>query len=172
MIHVRVFFIPIPPKPQPLKPQIHSNTPMLNSSLFSSATCEWCTPKDLFKELDQEFHFTLDPCSTDENHLCPTYFTAQQDGLAQDWGTHTVYCNPPYGREIHQWVRKCAEHRGLAVMLIPARTDTTWFHSYIYKNPRVEIRFLKGRLHFNDSKHPAPFPSMIVVFRPKDQVRN
>ena len=133
--------------------------------MFSSATPEWATPQDLFDALDAEFHFTLDPCSTDENAKCAKHYTKAQDGLAQDWTGERVFCNPPYGREMPKWIEKCYQHKlggGIAVMLIPARTDTKAFHEYIYG--KAEIRFIKGRLKFGGSKNSAPFPSMIVVF--------
>lgn len=139
----------------------------INSGLFSSNTNEWATPQKVFDELDAEFHFDLDPCSTHENAKCKRHFTIEDDGLAQDWGGAKVFCNPPYGREIGTWVRKCYEEsrkpNTLVVMLIPSRTDTLWFHTWIYHKAR-EIRFIRGRLHFNESKQGAPFPSMIVVF--------
>lgn len=137
----------------------------MNEALFSSATEEWETPRAFFDALDAEFHFTLDPCSTDENAKCPKHYTKAQDGLAQDWTGETVWCNPPYGREMPKWIRKCAEHGargGVAVMLIPARTDTRAFHDYIYH--RAEIRFIRGRLKFGQAKNSAPFPSMVVIF--------
>lgn len=140
---------------------------MINEGLFTSNTNEWATPLAFFDALDKEFHFDLDPCATDENHKCPRYFTREQNGLAQDWGGARVFCNPPYGRQIGEWVKKCAEESSkpdtLCVMLIPARTDTAYFHDYIYHKAR-EIRFIRGRLHFNESKAGAPFPSMVVVF--------
>lgn len=140
---------------------------MINEGLFTSNTNEWATPIAFFDALDKEFHFDLDPCATDENHKCPRYFTREQNGLAQDWGGARVFCNPPYGRHIGEWVKKCAEESRkpdtLCVMLIPARTDTAYFHDYIYNKAR-EIRFIRGRLHFNESKAGAPFPSMVVVF--------
>ena len=131
--------------------------------MFSSKTNEWATPQTLFDELDREFHFTLDPCATPENAKCKKYYTQADDGLAQDWSGETVFCNPPYGREIPKWVEKAATAKATVVMLIPARTDTTYFHEHIYG--KAEIRFLKGRVKFGDSKTGAPFPSMIVVFR-------
>ena len=141
---------------------------MNTSVLFSSATDQWATPKHFFDKLNEEFHFTLDPCADEFNHKCDKYFTKEQDGLIQDWSNEFVFCNPPYGRETQNWVRKCfmEVHEGgcpLAVMLIPARTDTRWFHDYIYK--KAEIRFVKGRLKFGDSANSAPFPSMVVIFR-------
>lgn len=140
---------------------------MINQGLFSSNTNEWATPRKFFDELNAEFHFTLDPCCTHENAKCEKHFTLEDDGLNQNWGGYKVFCNPPYGREIAAWVRKCYEESRkpdtLVVMLIPARTDTAYFHQWIYHKAK-EIRFIRGRLHFNDSKHGAPFPSMVVVF--------
>lgn len=137
---------------------------MLTSGLTSSNTDEWATPQDLFDTLDATFHFTLDPCATPENAKCAKFYTKDQDGLKQDWGGEVIWRNPPYGREIGKWIQKCAEHRGVAVMLIPARTDTRWWHSYIDKNQDAHIYFIKGRLKFGDGKNPAPFPSAIVVY--------
>lgn len=138
---------------------------MLNESLFSSKKMNWGTPQKLFDTLNDEFHFTLDPCADDFNHKCEKYYTEVDDGLSKDWGTETVFCNPPYGREIAKWVKKCSEHRGLAVMLIPARTDTRWFHEYIWMQDNVSVAFLPGRVKFEGAKNSAPFPSMIVTFR-------
>ena len=137
---------------------------MINPALFSSERMDWATPQDLFDDLDLEFGFTLDPCTDASNNKCQRYFTKEQNGLAQDWTGERVFCNPPYGRWIGLWVKKCAEHGGLAVMLIPARTDTRWFHEYIYRKPNVEIRFLRGRLKFEGAANAAPFPSMVVIF--------
>ena len=138
----------------------------MNRSLFTSKTDNWATPSAFFAELDREFGFTLDPCASLENHKCAKYFTKSDNGLLQDWGGERVFCNPPYGRAITDWVQKChqeAKKPGtLVVALIPARTDTAYFHEYIYHKAR-EIRFIRGRLHFNDAG-PAPFPSMLVVF--------
>lgn len=138
----------------------------MNDVLFSSKSMEWETPQDLFDKLNEEFNFTLDPCATKKNAKCNLYFTEKENGLLQDWQGFTVFCNPPYGRAIKDWVKKCYEQslkpETTVVMLIPARTDTQWFHNYIYG--QAEIRFLKGRLKFGDSKNSAPFPSMIVVF--------
>lgn len=139
---------------------------MLTAGLFSSNTDEWATPIAFFNQLDAEFHFTLDPCATSENAKCEHYFTKEDNGLLQDWGGARVFCNPPYGREISKWVKKCYEESkkgALVVLLIPARTDTAYFHDFIYHKAR-EIRFIRGRLHFNESKQGAPFPSMVVIF--------
>ena len=135
--------------------------------MFSSETDLWSTPQDFFDELNAEFHFTLDPCATRENAKCARFFTVEDDGLKQDWQGETVFCNPPYGREIGKWVKKCYEESKkpgtTVVMLIPARTDTSYFHDYIYGKAR-EIRFIRGRLKFGDATNSAPFPSMVVVF--------
>lgn len=139
----------------------------MNRTLFSSNTNEWATPSDFFKELDREFHFDLDPCATSENAKCVSFYTVENNGLTKNWGGRRVFCNPPYGRQIGKWVKKCYEEARkpdtLVVMLIPARTDTTYFHDYIYHKAK-EIRFIRGRLHFNGSKQAAPFPSMVVIF--------
>lgn len=133
---------------------------------FSSKSDEWSTPQNIFDELDQEFGFTLDPCATDNNHKCEVYFTKEQNGLVKDWRGHRVFCNPPYSK-IGKWTEKCyregQKDNTLVVMLIPSRTDTKYFHDFIYN--RSEIRFIKGRLRFGDSENNAPFPSMIVIFR-------
>lgn len=145
----------------------------MNDSLFSSKTVEWETPQMLFDELNAEFSFTLDPCSTDENAKCAKHYTKEQDGLKQDWTGEVIYCNPPYGREMPKWIKKCYEHfknGGVAVMLIPARTDTKAFHEYIYG--KAELRFIKGRLHFGNSKNSAPFPSMIVIYKHERSLNN
>lgn len=141
----------------------------MNDVHFISKTCEWATPQDLFDELDAEFHFTLDPCSTHDNAKCVKHYTKEDDGLTKDWSGEVVFCNPPYGRVMPKWIEKCAveSQKGAAcVMLIPARTDTRAFHEWIYG--KAEIRFIKGRLKFGGSKNSAPFPSMIVVFKCKE----
>lgn len=137
----------------------------INAVMFSSATDEWETPQYVFDQLNDEFHFSLDACATRENAKCSRYYTRDQDGLSQSWDG-VVWCNPPYGRKIYRWVQKASEsakNGAEVVMLLPARTDTQWFHDYIYRH--AEIRFLKGRLKFGKSKNSAPFPSMIAIFR-------
>ena len=135
--------------------------------MFSSKSNEWATPQDFFDQLDKEFGFTLDPCSTHENAKCHLHYTKDDDGLEKDWGGQVVSCNPPYGRELKQWVKKCHDEgkKTTVVMLIPARTDTSYFHDYIYN--KAEIRFIRGRLKFGDVGKPAPFPSMVVIYRAK-----
>ena len=138
--------------------------------MFSSATDNWSTPQDFFDKLNDEFHFTLDVCADENNHKCEHYYTKEIDGLSRPW-IGTVWCNPPYGRKIGEWVRRAhfSSHIGSAtvVMLLPARTDTRWFHDYIYNKSNTEIRFIKGRLKFGGCKNSAPFPSMVVIFRSK-----
>lgn len=137
---------------------------MNNKGMFTSSTPEWSTPLQLFNELNEEFDFKLDVCATKENAKCSNYFTEEDDGLKQPWGGYGwKWMNPPYGREIGLWVKRASEYRG-TVCLLPARTDTRWFHDYIYNKSNVEIRFIKGRIKFGDSKNSAPFPSMIVIF--------
>lgn len=139
---------------------------MNNELMFSSKTDLWSTPNDFFDKLNDEFHFTLDPCSTHENAKCYKHFTEEENGLLQDWGNEVVFCNPPYGRQIKDWVKKSYEEsqkgNTTVVMLIPARTDTIYFHEHIYH--KAEIRFIKGRLKFGNAKNSAPFPSMVVIF--------
>ncbi len=144
----------------------------MNSALLSSKKMDWCTPKDFFDKLDAEFHFALDAAATDKSAKCPQYFTPETDGLSQSWNIGgAVFCNPPYGREIGKWVEKAyKEHLAgvpTIVLLIPARTDTQYFHEYIYG--KAEIRFVRGRLRFEDEDgtkaDAAPFPSMVVIYR-------
>lgn len=124
--------------------------------VFLHKSDHWQTPEDFYALLDSEFHFTLDPC--------PLY--SLHDGLTLSWEGHTVFCNPPYS-DIRPWVMKAYKellsHNVTTVLLLPARTDTQWFHDLIL--PRCEIRFIRGRLRFGGSKQNAPFPSMICIFR-------
>jgi len=135
---------------------------------FSSKTCEWSTPQDLFNDLNSVFEFRTDLCATPENAKCEDYFTKRDNGLARLW-SGSCWLNPPYGREIGAWVRKAAESAidgwATVVCLLPARTDTAWWHDYVI--PFGEITFLRGRLRFGGAKNSAPFPSAIVVFRPR-----
>jgi phage N-6-adenine-methyltransferase len=130
---------------------------------FMSKTDLWATPRDVFDKLHTEFNFELDVCASPENAKCPRFYTKEIDGLSQQWASRN-WMNPPYGRVITEWVKKASENP-LTVCLLPARTDTRWFHNYILG--KAEIRFLKGRLKFGDGKSPAPFPSMIVIFKEK-----
>jgi phage N-6-adenine-methyltransferase len=132
---------------------------------FSSKSNEWETPQSLFDELNAKYNFTLDPCSTHENAKCKKHFTMEEDGLKQSWAGEVVFMNPPYGSEIKHWIKKAYEESllgGVIVCLIPARTDTKYWHKYIF--PYANIEFLEGRLKFGESKNSAPFPSAIVIF--------
>lgn len=137
--------------------------------MFSSQSDMWETPQDLFDKLNEEFHFNLDVCAIASNAKCAAFYSPEQNGLIQPWYGR-CWCNPPYGRQVGKWVKKAYDTAyidgNLVVMLLPARTDTKWFHEYIYG--KAEIRFLKGRLKFGSSKNSAPFPSMIVIFEPKE----
>lgn len=140
----------------------------MNPVLYSSKTDDWYTPQYLFDALNDEFHFDLDPCADETNHKCDLYYTREQDGLKQDWSGKRAFINPPYGKEVSLWVKKAYDEVlfgdcDLAVLLIAARTDTKYFHEYIYH--KAEIRFLKGRIKFGGAKNAAPFPSMIVIYR-------
>ncbi len=126
------------------------------------------TRQDFFDKLNEEFSFTLDPCATKENAKCERFFTKEDDGLSQKWDGR-IFCNPPYGRAICRWIKKAhdsffSRDAELVVLLIPSRTDTKYFHEYLYKKSNVEIRFIKGRLKFGNSKNSAPFPSMLAIF--------
>ena len=131
---------------------------------FSSNSNEWATPKSLFDTLDEEFLFTLDPCATKDNAKCSKFYTQEDDGLSQNWSNERVFMNPPYGREIGKWVKKACEESlkgAVVVCLIPARTDTKYYHDYIF--PYAKIKFIKGRIKFDNGTgelNPAPFPSV------------
>ena len=139
----------------------------MNQGMFSSKTDEWATPIDFFEKLNERYHFDLDVCATDDNAKCSRYFTKADDGLYQEW-SGTCWMNPPYGRAIGQWVKKAYESSqavGVTVVcLLPARTDTAWWHDYCMKG---DITFIRGRLKFGDGKNSAPFPSAVVVFSGK-----
>jgi site-specific DNA-methyltransferase (adenine-specific) len=141
---------------------------VIHEALYSSRSEEWSTPPNFFRLLDDEFHFTLDACATVANAKCKTFFTKRQDGLRQDWGTEIVFCNPPYGKQMRAWARKChdaALSGATVVMLAHSRTDTKWFHEWVYERA-AEIRFVRGRLKFGDGRQSAPFPSLIAIFKP------
>ena len=146
----------------------------MNEALLSSKNMCWCTPQDFFDELNKEFSFVLDPAATEKTTKCSLYYTPETDGLSQSWDRGgAVFCNPPYGRNIGKWVKKAFEESKRMsdeiVLLIPARTDTAYFHDYIYG--KADIIFIRGRLKFTDengaSKSAAPFPSMLVVYNSK-----
>ena len=147
----------------------------VNAGLFTSTTDEWATPQDFFDMLDAEFRFTLDVCATAENAKVSQYFSKLDDGLSQPW-EGVCWMNPPYGRGIGGWVRKAYESSlggATVVCLIPARTDTAYWHDYAMR--AAEIRLVRGRLHFGGghegTAHNAPFPCAVVVFRPSESAR-
>ena len=135
--------------------------------MFSSKDELWSTPQDFYDRLNEEFHFTLDPCALPSNAKCSKFYTPDDDGLVQDWGGNVVFCNPPYSRKVGEWVRKCYEEsqkpNTTVVALVFARTDTAWFHDYVYG--KAEVRFVRGRLKFGNQKNAAPAPSMVVIYR-------
>jgi phage N-6-adenine-methyltransferase len=131
---------------------------------FSSATDLWSTPQDFFDKLHNEFGFETDVCASVENAKCERFFTKEDDGLAQVW-TGVCWMNPPYGREIKQWMEKAYKSSldgATVVCLVPARTDTAWWHDYAAKG---KVRFIRGRLKFGEHANSAPFPSAVVVFK-------
>ncbi len=137
-----------------------------HSPLFSSEHGEWATPPALFAKLDHEFKFDTDVAASAANAKCRRYYTLTDDGLIQPW-QGTVWVNPPFGRNIGQWVEKAyreAQTGSVVVMLLPARTDTSWWGSWVMM--AAEIRLLSGRIRFGDAGNNAPFPSAIVVFKP------
>lgn len=151
----------------------------MNDVMYSSKNMNWCTPQDFFDRLDAEFHFELDAAATSKSAKCQRYFTPELDALNRPWeADEAIFCNPPYGRSLKKWIQKAyAESLSgrTIVMLIPARTDTSAFHDYIYG--KAEIRFIRGRLTFTDEygnpqtnakgrPMPAPFPSMVVIYTP------
>ena len=133
---------------------------------FLSHDLTWATPQGVFDELNKEFGFTLDPCCSKETTKCKKYYTLQNNGLLHSWEGERIFMNPPYGRQIPKWIEKAytESKKGMTIVvcLIPSRTDTKWWHDYVMK--ANEIRFIKGRLKFGNSKNNAPFPSAIVVF--------
>jgi hypothetical protein len=128
----------------------------MNRVLFSSKSPHWSTPESLYSELHREFSFTFDPCPLRET---------ERDGAAERWTGQRVYCNPPYNRSITRFLERATE-ADVAVFLLPARTDTKWFHDLVLPHAR-EVRFVKGRLKFGGVAKDAPFPSMIVIFKKK-----
>ena len=136
----------------------------MNSGMYSSKSDEWTTPIELFDALHNRFIFDLDAAATDENHLLDRYYTKETDGLKQSWEWRRVFCNPPYS-QIARWAEKFQEESSrtlLIVALIPARTDTRWWHKYIVEADKIV--FLRGRLKFSNSKNSAPFPSALAIW--------
>lgn len=134
---------------------------------FASETIEWATPDSIWLPLHAEFHFTMDVCATRENARCLSYWTKEHDGLQQVWGG-VCWMNPPYGRDLPRWLAKALAEssRGVTtVALIPARTNTAWFHELCLK--QAEVRFVKGRPKFGDADHGLPFPLAVVIYYPR-----
>jgi site-specific DNA-methyltransferase (adenine-specific) len=140
---------------------------MVSQALFSSNTEEWYTPQDFFKKCDEEvWGFDLDPCATAENAKCSNFFTKEDNWLVQQW-EGKVWVNPPYWRAIYDWVAKCSRERERVeaiYLLIPSRTDTRYFHEFLYNQPGVELRFIRWRLKFGWATNSAPFPSLLAIF--------
>ena len=147
----------------------------MHKALLSSKNMDWCTPQDFFDKLDDEFDFAIDVAATEKSAKCDKFYSPGYCGLLNPWDMNgAVFCNPPYGREIGKWVKKAydeAQTGVTVVLLIPARTDTSYFHDYIYG--KAEIRFVRDRLKFTDdegnAQQPAPFPSMVVIYNGKDK---
>jgi len=138
---------------------------MMNRGMFSHSSEEWETPRDFFDSLNADFHFTLDVCATPANAKCARYFTKEEDGLSRRW-EGVCWMNPPYGREIDRWLWKAYESAlkgAVVVCLLPARTDTAWWHDCVLLRA-TGIQFVRGRLRFSGTKDPAPFPSVLVFF--------
>lgn len=130
----------------------------LKGAIFSRRSQNWATPEAVYRALDEEFSFTLDPCPLRSDGI---------EGLMLSWAGQRVYCNPPYGRGVARWLDKAPEAT-VAVYLLPARTDTAWWHKYA---PLAsEVRFIRGRLKFGGAQYDAPFPSVVLVFRAGDRV--
>ena len=140
----------------------------VNSGMMSSTTDLWATPQDFFDQQNALYGpFDLDVCADKTNAKCPVYFDKAVDGLAQTW-TGKCWMNPPYGREIGRWIKKAYEsavNGTVVVCLVPARTDTKWWHDYAMKG---KIIFIRGRLKFGNAKNSAPFPSALVIFKEKN----
>lgn len=138
----------------------------MNKVLFSSKCDAWTTPIELFKQLNDKWHFDIDACASDENALCKIFYSKACSILDQSFTNKKIFMNPPYGRNMYKFIQWCSSQQlnNDIVLLVPSRTDTKWFHDFIYKRPNVEIQFIKGRLKFGNGLGYAPFPSMIVIF--------
>jgi phage N-6-adenine-methyltransferase len=142
----------------------------MNKVHFSSKSIMWETPQNFFDSLNTRYSFNTDVCAIKDNAKCKHFFSPNIDGLKQAWKGR-CWMNPPYGRDhTGKWVEKAymESRKGcLVIALLPVRTDTRWFHQFIYKKKGVTIEFVKGRLKFGNSKNAAPFPSMVVTFHPR-----
>ena len=147
---------------------VQTNKTRLNTALFSSRSEEWETPPHVFRPLHSEFNFQVDVCATSENAKCKVFFDKSVSGLDREWSPFRCWMNPPYGSKISNWVKKAfqeSQRGALVVSLLPARTDTQWWHSWVMK--AAEIRFVAGRIAFGGGKQSAPFPSCIAIFYPE-----
>ena len=139
---------------------------MVHKALFSSQKEDWATPQGFFDKLDHVFNFKLDACADRSNKKCNMFFSKKDNALTQDWSHYnTVWLNPPYGRTMGSWMQKAYDESlkgAVVVCLVPARTDTKWWHEWV--DGKGQVTFVKGRLKFGGSKHAAPFPSAVVVY--------
>lgn len=146
-----------------------SNATHTRQIMHSSDDMTWATPAAWFEYLDLEFGFTLDPCCSHATAKCKKHYTPEEDGLSKSWQDERVFMNPPYGRELPNWMRKAyteaRDNGALVVCFVPARVDTTWWHQFACK--ASEIRFPKGRVKFAGAENSAPFPVAVIIFRPK-----
>lgn len=141
----------------------------INEGLFTSNDGTWETPQDFFDKLNEEFHFTIDVCATKETAKCDKFYTKEDDAFSKDW-KGVCWMNPPYGNEIYDWMEKAYHsflHGATVVCLVPARTDTKWWHDFCMWG---EVRFVKGRLKFGNQKNSAPFPSAVIIFSNNSEI--
>jgi phage N-6-adenine-methyltransferase len=135
-------------------------------AMFSSATDMWATPQSFFDRYDRLYSFELDVCAVAENAKCKRFFSPEDDGLAQNW-TGSCWMNPPYGRQIGHWMKKAAteskKNDALIVCLVPARTDTAWWHDWVIPHAST-VEFVRGRIKFGGHMNSAPFPSAVVIY--------
>jgi phage N-6-adenine-methyltransferase len=148
----------------------------INPALFSSKTDNHATPRDLAARYVEEFRIETDVCASEDNAVVTRFFSREQDGLAQEW-KGVCWMNPPYGREIGHWIKKAADSAdagATVICLLPARTDTKWWHEFVQPvldgERAGEVRFIRGRLKFGNAENSAPFPSVVVIFSPLDIV--
>ena len=141
-----------------------------NNGRYNGNGRHWETPPEIFDPLDEEFDFTLDPCATQETAKCLEFFTEAENGLALPWGSHRVFMNPPYGREIYAWTRKARIEQAsgsLVVGLLPASTDLAWWHEDVIEH--AEVRYIRGRVRFltgGPYRASGFFASVVVIWRP------
>ena len=135
---------------------------------FKSESEEWTTPDSIFVPLNDEFHFTIDVAGSKDNAKCPNYYSKEDDALTKEW-RGICWLNPPYGPNLPKWIKKAwdeAKKGATVVMLLPARTNTNYWHNYCFKG---EVRFIRGYPKFNNAVQGLKFPLAVVIFRPKDK---